>query len=110
MDEFAGLDDPDAGSGEAPADVDVVGAEREDAVGRDGADDRAGRVGRLVGGLRRARVGRRDRGVALGRGSVADRLVWALVVVVGAEPVEQRLQFGEALGGRLVCEPLFECS
>ena len=81
VDELAGLDDLDACAGEAPADVDVVGAEREDAVGRDRAGDRVG----WVGGLCSVDSGWRGSGwevvVALAWCLVADSLVGPVVVV-----------------------------
>jgi hypothetical protein len=58
--------------------------------------------------LAEAHGGRRPAEVALGRGLVADPLVGAIVVVVGAEAVKQKLQVLEVRCGTLVGEPFLE--
>src|SRR5439155_8163712 len=108
VDEFAERDDTYLRSGEAPADADAHVLEADLPVARDLAQERASRVGGLLLVGERQLAGRRRWPVALGGGEIADPLVGPLLVVVGAEAVEQQLQMLEVADRPLVLQPLLE--
>jgi hypothetical protein len=108
VDEPAFLDDPDSGAGEASADIDLQALVGDDPGGLHLAHQRVRWVARFVV-LTERELGRLDgRAIALGRGLIADSLVGALVVVVEAEAVEQKLELGQVTGAGLVGQPVLE--
>jgi hypothetical protein len=96
VDELADFEEADGGAAVAAADVDGESLVADDPVRPDFAGDGVGRVRRgllALGGrkLVEGRAGRPSGQIALGGSLVADPLVGALLVVVGAEAVEQEL-------------------
>jgi hypothetical protein len=103
--EPAVLDDADSGAGEAGSDVDRETAEGEDTGRLHLAHDRTLGVAALVCLAEPVKLGEGlfgRRAVALARRAVSDALVRALLVVVGTEAIQQRLQLGHVASSGLV--------